>query len=443
MNKIIIISILILSVSYAYAEREWVMVEPPYHIYDNNRGIYCYDSLNCTTFIDTYYRKKLIKKSYDGGITWEIFQEIDYSEIPLDSVDRPNKTFIYDRLQYYDLYFDGWVIDKSTDGGRTFKRVALTDDFLDKRLDNLIMYSKYKGVTFNLGRIFHTTDNWETFTSVKIPTEYYLDKSFFYIDSNNIAFFNKELENDTNEYITNFIKYDLVNDEFSVYANLEKRGNRAQPILNEISRVNDTVLYACGHERTGIADLAYDLVWKSTDNGRNWDRLLRDPSGETFGLTHLSFRNEKHGIAVGDWSNIIETTDGGETWKRYPERPEMGGGRSEVAWAGSTALFTSNKGGIFRLETKSAIEELFSNQRFKVYQSGKILEIAINDETYSDYQFQLYNSSGQQLQSNKLNSNYGFVFETVPIIDINNGVYFYTLSKNGSIHFNGKFVVVE
>ncbi|MCB0702405.1 MAG: T9SS type A sorting domain-containing protein [Ignavibacteriae bacterium] len=443
MNKIFKITFLILSISYAYSEKEWVMVSPPYGIYDDNMGIYCYDSLNCLAFTDIYYKKKFIQKSYNGGLTWELSQEIDYSEVPLDSVDRPYRTFIFDSLQFYTLYYDGWVIDKSTNGGKTFKRVELTDDFLDKRLDNLIMYSKYKGLTFNLGRIFHTLDNWETFTSVKIPTEYYLDKSFFYIDSNNVAFFNKELENDTSEYITNFIKYDLVNDEFSVYANLEKRGNRAQPVLNEISRVNDTVLYACGRERTGIADLAYDLIWKSTDNGKNWERLLRDPSGETFGLSHLSFKNEKHGIAVGSWSNIIETTDGGKTWRRYPETQEMASIKSEITWAGETALYTAYATGIFRLETKSEIKDISSNQRVKVYQSGHNLEIAINDDTYSSYKFQLYNSSGQQLQSNKLNSNYGFVFETVPIIDLYNGVYFYTLSKNGSIHFNGKFVVVE
>lgn len=441
---ILIIPILILSVCLALAEKEWVMVSPSFGEYDDNMGIYCYDSLNCVAFIDIYYKKKLIQKSYNGGRAWEVFQEFDYSDVTSDSVDRPYRTFIFDSLQYYTLYYDGLVLDKSTDGGETFKRTEFSEDILDLSLRNLIMYSKNMGVTLRSSLIIYTQNNWNTFYKIKPPNAYYFEGPFYFLDSNNVIFSNLNFKCDTCEYITDFIKYNITKDEWSLYSNLEKKDiDKATPYVTNISRVNDSLIFACGSERTGVADLAYDLVWKSIDNGRTWENILRQSKDLGIGLSQISFRNEKHGIAVGNWGNIIETTDGGQSWFQYPRLSEMASIKSEITWAGETALYTAYATGIFRLETKSAVEELSSNERFKVYKSGHNLEIAINDETYSKYQFQLYNSSGQQLQSNKLNSNYGFVFETVPIKDLNNGVYFYTLSKNGSIHFNGKFVVVE
>lgn len=442
MKKLIFLTVLMLCVFNLKAEKEWVMVSPPFGVYDDNFGIYCYDSLSCIAFTDIYEQTKLIQRSYDGGKTWAVTQEFDYSDTPIDSADRPYRTHIFDSLQYYTVYFDGEVIDRSTDGGKSFERINLVDKYVDRALDNLKMYSKNIGVTHNLGWIYYTHDNWDTFTTVNIPSGYYLDLACFFIDSNSIAFINLIDYDDPSEYMTNFVKYDIANNEFSVYSNLEIRGDRGRAYVNNITRVNDSVLYACGNERTGLAHYAYDLVWKTTDNGLNWERLLRDSSGQRAGLDHIDFRNEDHGIAVGSWSNIIETTDGGETWKRYPDRKEMASLTSEISWAGETALFAAYATGIFRLETKTPVEYLSSNSNIKVNQFGNNLEIAINDKSYSHHELQLFNLSGQQLQTNILQSSDGFLYQTIPLVSLVNGVYFYTISKNGANVFNGKFIIL-
>ncbi|TNE32911.1 T9SS type A sorting domain-containing protein, partial [bacterium] len=338
------------------------------------------------------------------------------------------------------------AIDKSVNGGETFHRhhFGQLSTIKNYGLDNLIMFSKDKGVALSLGWLLLTEDNWSSYEVVDIPEEYYLDESMFYIDSNNIAFLNIVLDNDTSEYFNQFVKYNTISKEWSLYSNIEKRDNKSEyPILLGLSIVNDTIIYACGFQKTGVADLAYDLVWKSTDKGKNWDRILKDSSAETFGLNYLSFRNEKHGIAVGSWSNIIETTDGGETWRRYPESKAMASITSEITWAGSSAIYTSDGKGIYRLETKSEVEELSSNEKFKVYQSGDNLEIAINDDTYASYEFRLYNSSGQLLQTNRLKSNFGFLFETVELVPLNSGVYYYSLSQDSNNQFYGKLIIVN
>lgn len=42
-----------------------------------------------------------------------------------------------------------------------------------------------------------------------------------------------------------------------------------------------------------------------------------------------------------------------------------------------------------------------------------------------------------------IKSSFGFVFEPVQLIDLTNGVYYYTISKNNGVEFTGKLVVVE
>lgn len=444
MNKIILISFGFLFTYFAHAEKEWILVHPPFDQYEDNMGIYCFDSSKCISFTSSHYLR-FINKSSDGGKTWELYNDFDFSNSS-DPIDRPYRTFVYDSNQFYTLYYDGIAIDKSVNGGETFHRhhFGQLSTIKDYGLDNLIMFSKDKGVALSLGWLLLTEDNWSSYEVVDIPEEYYLDESMFYIDSNNIAFLNIVLDNDTSEYFNQFVKYNTISKEWSLYSNIEKRDNKSEyPILRGLSIVNDTIIYACGFQDTGVADLAYDLVWKSTDKGKTWNRILKQSKDLGFGLMFISFRNEKHGIAVGNWGNIIETTDGGESWFQYPRNTNMSSITSEITWAGSSAIYTSDGKGIYRLETKSEVEELSSNEKFKVYQSGHNLEIAINDDTYASYEFRLYNSSGQLLQTNRLKSNFGFLFETVELVLLNSGVYYYTLTQNSNNQFKGKLIIVN
>ena len=86
--------------------------------------------------------------------------------------------------------------------------------------------------------------------------------------------------------------------------------------------------------------VGYDSTILKTENGgETWTRLYRDPEMETaiarrldfsneigvcgdepdgclFPLFGVHFFNEKHGIAVGAFSTILETRDSGATWKK-------------------------------------------------------------------------------------------------------------------------------
>ena len=51
-------------------------------------------------------------------------------------------------------------------------------------------------------------------------------------------------------------------------------------------------------------------IWRSADSGRTWKRLL-----EHKGLLRTMFLNEQHGWALGVPKLVLETQDGGATWK--------------------------------------------------------------------------------------------------------------------------------
>ncbi len=187
------------------------------------------------------------------------------------------------------------------------------------------------------------------------------------------------------------------------------------------------------------------LIWKTTDGGRNWIKLVDTFFDPPFGLQRIAFRTENHGIAIGSWGKIVETTDGGENWFQHEVRPEMKGSSVFIEWAGSIPFYYSDSkgGGIFRLETVTEVEELSSDEKFRVYQSGRNLEIAINDPSHKQYSFELYSQTGQRLLTRSVGSSFGFIFQPVELIELNNGAYFYTISSSGGVEFSGKLVVPE
>lgn len=378
----------------------------------------------------------ILYKSTNQGAKWtEIF------ELPFNSeqgIYNRYKCKIVDSNHIYLNKTDRMAIEKTTDGGKTFNTVLFGDisNEENEHLFDIAMYNSKRGVAVSRSYLVFTDDNWGSNTIVTLPDSVHSKVPIFFIDSRNIVF------NRYDGYNVDFIRYDIINKKWSIWGRGEKKETEYKNI-NTISFVNDSVWYGCGLEFTGDQHYSKDIIWKSTDKGKTWEKILDKLNDPGFGTVDLAFRNELHGIAVGSWGKIIETTDGGESWFQYPIKQERGTSGPLVTWAGTIPIITSDSRGIFRLETLTDAEELSSDQKFRVYQTGKNLEIAINDESHSTYSFQLFNSSGQQLLTRSVKSSYGFVFEPVPLIDLPNGVYYYTLSHNNSVEFSGKLVVVE
>ena len=238
--------------------------------------------------------------------------------------------------------------------------------------------------------------------------------------------------------------YNIPNNEWSQYSFGEDiPEGQENKCMVDLSFVNHNLIYACGFQHTGVAHYSKDLIWKSTDRGRTWVKLLDKLNPPGIGLRRIAFKDENHGIAVGNWGKTLETTDGGVSWFQYPIQDEMVSVSSEITWAGEYAIYSSGGRGFFRLETVTEVKELSSNEKFRVYKSGNNLEIAIKDANYSIYTLQIYNNSGQKLMTNSVPSAFGFIFEPIELIDLTNGVYYYTISFNGSVEYTGKLAIIE
>ena len=65
-----------------------------------------------------------------------------------------------------------------------------------------------------------------------------------------------------------------------------------------------------------------DGIWKTEESGRTWKRLSKHSSGS---LLKVWFLDTNHGFAVGRSKTVLETTDGGKTWKAVPAAKEPTG----------------------------------------------------------------------------------------------------------------------
>ncbi len=65
---------------------------------------------------------------------------------------------------------------------------------------------------------------------------------------------------------------------------------------------------------TTEGSIGNDLIYSTTDGGKNWTTLLREQIEQPYGLYSIAFADENHGIAGGYYGKILRTSDGGKNW---------------------------------------------------------------------------------------------------------------------------------
>ena len=84
--------------------------------------------------------------------------------------------------------------------------------------------------------------------------------------------------------------------------------------INDLHFVNDTLGFLCAAKSLDIGNTSSDVIFRTRDGGKVWERVLEQEYEPIFGLQSISFKDELHGIAVGQFGKIVTTTDGGDTW---------------------------------------------------------------------------------------------------------------------------------
>jgi hypothetical protein len=82
-------------------------------------------------------------------------------------------------------------------------------------------------------------------------------------------------------------------------------------------------------------------VWKTDEAGRSWTRLSRHSSND---ILRLWFLDENHGFGVGARKNVVETKDGGRTWKKVAGVKDSRGDPKQSVY--THILFVNSKTGL-------------------------------------------------------------------------------------------------
>lgn len=81
-------------------------------------------------------------------------------------------------------------------------------------------------------------------------------------------------------------------------------------------------------------------LWHTNEAGRSWTKLPKVPGD----ILRVCFRDEKNGVAVGIKKVVLETHDGGETWKPVKEAEDQPGDAKYSAYV--WAAFANEKVGL-------------------------------------------------------------------------------------------------
>lgn len=323
----------------------------------NNDGgisekIICHNENNCT-FIVSNTNFFNVYKSYNGGQSWQLI----YKSIPTIEDTEPTAANISDvsmpdSNHIFITYFDRFIIHKSVDGGKTFEKIIVSDS-LDA-VWNLVMYDSLFGFALYNNKIYITYDGWKNWFKTKNEISPSIGSPYF-TDRDNLKF----IGNANNNYTFSNYIFDIlqVQDLYYFYENVNKNDNL--DLFQKIFQVNDSVIFAAGFRNNNIGNQKVDVIYKSIDNGYNWEKSLGNEVSPKFGLQDISCYDEKNCIAVGAYGKVVMTKDGGKTWVYHPEgntpfiryRDDIYGPLTmKVTWAGKTPLISTFGGNLYRYE---------------------------------------------------------------------------------------------
>ncbi|MBX3042209.1 MAG: T9SS type A sorting domain-containing protein [Ignavibacteriae bacterium] len=327
--------IIILITLPMYSQNKWEMTR---NVNSVPKKLECPDSNNCfvtVQFGENWTNYQAIYKSEDQGNSWYLLSKFENNLYSSD-MSCPDSSSIFLTFKYTD------TILKSTNSGQEF-------DIINTALGNneyISMYNHQIGVATD-DRVKITKDGWETYKTFR------LDTSFGKL----LSYRNPVMVNDSILYVTvgkggvNILQLNINTLEYSLYkvdVNSFYSGN--------LCKVTEKLFFICGWSNDIAGGSCRDAIYKSTDGGKHWRRVLDlysdDPKFNSrmspFGLQSIAFKDSLIGIAVGQFGKIVYTYDGGESWTY--EKPDMDTPATMmVRYAGSVPIIATFFGHLFRM----------------------------------------------------------------------------------------------
>ncbi len=296
-------------------------------------------------------------KTYNAGLTWDtvyispdIFQEGEPFIVNANQCESPNPKY------YFITYSDRNVMRKSLDSGKTFTKITINTSLADSLAPkNLEMYDENIGFINTTDSLYITEDGWNTWKALKnkyIKLTYNCE----FIDKDNIKLW-------CYDYINSYFKFKIFNLktlESNVIFEITDSSYIKGINIAGCDFVNDSIIFIACKKRNGVGDQSADIILKSTDSGKSWRIVHNMEKVSKFGLQELAFYDDKRGIAVGAYSKVLMTNDGGETWVYDEEASELfknpiegnksGPAAMKVMWIGQYPYISTIRGFIYRYE---------------------------------------------------------------------------------------------
>lgn len=412
----------------------------PRFVYD----IICLDSTNCVAIADDNSYEINIQayviKSTDGGYTWEVIfkfpKYITYAAI----FAYPSKNHIYVGTDYGTIF-------RIYEGGKSFDTTVLL--YFDKNPSGplvrcISMADSLNGIATGETRLWITNDGWKTFRRIYHGWSGLLNgapqRRCYCFDSLNflVAFGSKQKDSGANyEGIGRTTDGGKTWHEFIT-----------PEYIQTIYFQNRTLGWAVGERRTGIGDQAADIIYKTTDGGFTWTKVLDKEIHPNFGLLDIDFADSLIGCAVGGWGKVLITYNGGRNWLRYPfpetkyDAPTM-----TCAFAGRNLLIGTFGYGLWLWEdpkilsySSETTEE--NTSRVFAYPNPFFENVKIQFNTLVEPPIELrfYDSMGNLIESHRIE--YPESEAVFTPTDRSEGVYFYQiLTSKGT--FTGCIIKVK
>jgi photosystem II stability/assembly factor-like uncharacterized protein len=394
----------------------------------------CLDSNDCYAFFSSGDGLGFYRSTDQGGI-W--IRKYFYDPPTEDSVWSLHHCWVVDSNNIYIGYSQQAIIEKSTDGGKTFKRIVFGETSMKpgNTIQDFSMYNERMGFILTTQYYYTTLDGWDNFKI--FPHDYKkfpAIKPIFFIDSLNAAI-NKY---DTTDY--SLLKFNIKAETWSTYS----EGRQLNPDeqlyeMNDAYLVNDTLGFACGGQLIGIGFFTTDIIWKTTDAGLSWSVVNESfrPEEKRFGLEYIRMRDEKYGLAAGAWGIAMETTDEGDSWHYIEVSDRMSaGGAPKIAFAGQYPLIGYYDRGLHRLEVVDDVEE-YQDANIKIYQSFDEFKIELINKLANNLQFQIVDLLGREIFLKSYENQRSI---SIDLSQINSGFYMYRIISDGRVLRTGKIV---
>ena len=302
MKLLFVYIIIIISLLPVYSQNIW---EETYSTKGHPKTIEIIDT-NIIFIANMNWSVTNLYKSTNQGKSWN--KTFEGSKTGIEALEDMS---VIDNDNIYLSFFKGQLM-RSSDGGVTFEQVTL--DGVEKVVMRYIsMYNHKIGVCdSSLSGLFITTDAWNTNINFSIKDFFFRIPKYI----NDSTIYSIITDNRVHPPIS-FLKLNSITQKYNYYL-IDSNSD-----ILDVSIINENLIFAGGKSNGISGGSGHDAIYKSTDGGKNWRRVLDLYSEEykfpkylpPFGLQQIAFKDSLTGIAVGQFGKILYTYDGGESWQ--------------------------------------------------------------------------------------------------------------------------------